>query len=191
MHHRRKLVLTLGALLLSAPLLSSCGFNYGTDRINTTTNAVTNRDKDVDVVGAVLIAQAPGSATLSAQMVNNSRTESVELRTVTSSDPEVVLTTSTVEPFEIAAARGSSVADAGGVRIEGDFMAGSFLPLQLGFSNGDEVVVRVPVVRACGPYTDLDDAPAVTAEGAPAEAEEGAAAPADAYTCDEPMYDSE
>ena len=183
MHHRRKLVLTIGALVLSVPALSSCGFNSGTDRVNTTTNAVTNRDKEVDVVGAVLTAAAPGSATLSAQLVNISRTEATELRTVASGDPEFAITTNEIVPFEIGPGQGVSIAEAGGVRVDGEFIAGNFVTLQLGFSTGDEVLVQVPVVRACGEYADLDDAPA-TAEAEAAEA-------TDAYSCDEPMYAAE
>ena len=182
MHHDRRLALTVGALLLTAPVLTGCGFNYATDRVNTTTNATFNRDKAVDVTGAQLIAEAPGSGSLNARLVNNSD-EPTELVSVAGAGDDV-LTSSTVEASEIAVRGVVNVQDIGeGVRIEGDFGAGDFVAVALTFSNGDEVVLDVPVVRACDAFEGLDTAPAVETETEAVEAE--------AYSCEAPESHSE
>lgn len=180
MHHHRRLALTVGALLLTAPVLSSCGFNYATDRVNTTTNATFNRDKSVDVIGAQIIAESPGSGSLQARLINNSD-EATELVSVAGVG-DVVLTSSTIEAFEIGVREAVNAENiGGGVRIDGDFIAGDHVPLALTFANGDEVVLDVPVVRACDFYEGLDTAPAVET----AESAEGADE-AEAYSCEAP-----
>jgi copper(I)-binding protein len=40
--------------------------------------------------------------------------------------------------------------------MTGDFKAGDFIRLTLGFSNGDRVTLHVPVVANAGNYADLD-----------------------------------
>ncbi|GEP36385.1 hypothetical protein NPS01_00480 [Nocardioides psychrotolerans] len=186
MHHHRKLALTVGALVLSAPVLTGCGFNYATNRVNTTTNATFNRDKAVDVVGAQVVAEGPGSGSLYARLVNNSPA-GTELVSVAGSG-DTVLTVSTIESFVLGAREGVNVENVGGgVRLTGDFIAGDHIPVALTFSNGDEVVLDVPVVRACGFYEGLDNAP-------PAEdtAGEGTAATeTELYSCEAPEEHSE
>lgn len=181
MHHHRKLALTVGALVLSAPVLTGCGFNYATDRVNTTTNATFNRDKAVDVIGAQVIAEAPGSGSLHARLVNGAST-GTELVSVAGSG-DTVLTSSTIESFVIGPREGVNVESVGGgVRLSGDFIAGDQIPVAFTFSNGDEVVLDVPVVRACDFYEGLDTAPEV--EGA-------AAAEGEPYSCEAPEEHSE
>lgn len=172
MHHRRTLVLAVGAVLLATPALSSCGFNYATDRINTTQHGATNRDKSVDVLAAVIIAEQPGSGTLSARLVNND-SEATELSSIEGAE----LTVSAIEPTEIAAGRALAVSDLGeGIRIDGDFIAGDFVSLTMTFANGDQVALDVPVVKACDVYAEVEQAPAI-ASGESAGA-------AEAYSCE-------
>lgn len=164
MHHRRTLVLAVGALLLATPALSSCGFNLATDRVNTTQHGATNRDKAVDVLAAVIIAEQPGTGTLSARLVNNSDgpTELTEI-----AGAEATLSFSSIEPTEIAAGRAVAVADLGeGIRVDGDYQAGEIVPLTMTFSNGDQVTLDVPVVKACDVYADVEQAPPVESETA-------------------------
>jgi hypothetical protein len=178
MPHRRTLALAVGALLLATPALSSCGFDLATDTVNTTQHGATNRDKSVDVLAAVIIAEQPGSGTLSAQLVNNSG-EATELSTIEGS--EDTLSVSTIEPTEIPTRGAIAAADLGdGIRVEGDFAAGEFVSLTMTFSNGDQVALDVPVVRACGVYAEVEQAPAVETEGE--EAAESTSA--EAYSCE-------
>lgn len=171
MHQRRTLALAVGALLLATPVLSSCGFNYATDRINTTQHGATNRDKAVDVLAAVIIAEQPGSGTLSARLVNND-SEPTELASIEGSEISV----SDIEATEIVAGGAVAVADLGeGIRIDGDFTAGEVVPLTMTFANGDQVSLDVPVIRACGVYAEVEQAPAVGT---------GEASGAEAYSCE-------
>jgi len=183
MHHHRRLALTVGALLLTAPVLTGCGFNYATDRVNTTTNATFNRDKAVDVIGAQVIAEAPGSGSLHARLINHADAPT-ELVSVAGAG-DVVLTSSAVEPFEIGVRDAVNVENIGpGVRVEGDFVAGGSIPVTLTFSNGIEVVLDVPIVRACDFFEGLDTAPAIEAGDSAASGGAAAETEAEAYSCE-------
>jgi copper(I)-binding protein len=184
MHHRSKLVLAVGALLLATPALSSCGFNLATDRVNTVQHGGTNRDGSVDVLAAVIVSGTTGSGTLSARLVNNTD-EPAELVGVSSSGvPE--LTATAVEPTEIAAHGALALADVGdGVRLEGDFERGDVVDVVFELGSGERVDVEVPVVRECGFYDGLDSAPAASDEGAEgAEPTQGASDEAEAVSCE-------
>ena len=63
MHTRRSLRLVAGALVLALPLLSSCGFGKATDRVYTQAAGTNNRDADVHVLSAVIVAAQPDSGT--------------------------------------------------------------------------------------------------------------------------------
>ena len=75
MQLRRSFALTAAALALTAPALTSCGFDYATDRYYTPANGANNRDGVVDVLGAVVVSTEPGSGTFVASLSNNSTTE--------------------------------------------------------------------------------------------------------------------
>ena len=66
-----RLLAAAGALLLAAPVLSSCGFNYATDRPYTPAAGTNDQDGDVDVLGAVVVSAEDGSGTLIATFSNN------------------------------------------------------------------------------------------------------------------------
>src|SRR5690349_21028610 len=87
---RRNIALALGVLVLAAPVLSSCGFDYATDRVNTVASGVNNRDKTVDVLGAVVVAAQPDSGTFIATLSNNSQTKSASLTSITGSGGNTV-----------------------------------------------------------------------------------------------------
>jgi hypothetical protein len=189
MHLRRNIALAAGALLLAAPVLSSCGFNYATDRVNTPGAGVNNRDKTVDVLNAVIVAAQPNSGTFIATFSNNSATEAASFTNLTGAAGNT-LTADDFDPIEIPAAGAVNLATAGGVRVSGTFIAGNFLPVTIGFDNGESVVMNIPVVTACNEFEGLDDAPTVvpltpsstaspTEEASPTEA-------ASPYTCDTP-----
>ncbi|WP_193610560.1 hypothetical protein [Nocardioides lijunqiniae] len=172
MHHRSKLVLAVGALLLATPALSSCGFNLATDRINTVQHGGTNRDASVDLLAVVIVSATDGSGTLSGRIVNSSE-DATELSAVTALDDESV-STGEIASVEVPSGAAVAMADLGdGVRVEGDFAAGDIIDLTFEFTNGEQVEVEVPVVRECGYYADLDSAPTV-GEGGPAEPSESA-----------------
>ena len=60
-----------GALVLAAVTLSSCGFNYATDKVYTPAEGVNNRDSRVDVLNAAIVATEDGKGTFVASLSNN------------------------------------------------------------------------------------------------------------------------
>ena len=72
MQTRRSPRLVAGALVLALPLLGSCGFNKATDQEYTQAAGINDRDGDVDVLSAVIVAAQPDSGTFVASLSNNS-----------------------------------------------------------------------------------------------------------------------
>ena len=62
----------VGALLLTAALSSSCGFELGTDRIYTPANGANDRDGEIDVLSAQVVSPEPGTGVFIASLCNNS-----------------------------------------------------------------------------------------------------------------------
>jgi hypothetical protein len=170
MQLRRSFALTAAALALAAPALTSCGFDAATDRYYTPANGANDRDGDVDVLGALVVSSEPGSGTFIASFSNNSTTEAASLTELGPGDGGDV-TAADFEPVEIKAGSLVNLADPpAGLRLTGDFEAGDFVSVALGFDNGERTVVEVPVVDDSGNYEGLD-APAAS-EGA-TDAESG------------------
>ena len=183
MHHRSKLVLAVGALLLATPALSSCGFNYATDRVNTVQHGGANRDGSVKVLAAVIISGTQGSGTLSGRLVNNSD-EPAELVGV-SAGGDVELSVGEVEPTEIVARGALALADVGdGIRVEGDFVPGDVIDVAFELDSGDSIDVEIPVVRECHFYDGLDDAPSASPSGGASAAAGSESATGAEVSCD-------
>ena len=72
---RRTLALATCVLAVCAPVLTSCGFDYATDRIYTPATGVNNREASVDVLGAVIVSAEEGSGIFVASFANNSTEE--------------------------------------------------------------------------------------------------------------------
>jgi hypothetical protein len=181
MHLRRNIALTAGALVLAAPVLSSCGFNYATDRTNTNAAGVNSHAKTVDVLGAVIVAAHPNSGTFIATLSNNMMTEPATLTDLTGAEGNT-LTAQSFDPIEIPPGGAVNLATVGGPRVDGTFEAGQFLPVTLTFDSGETVVMDIPVVAACDEYAGLDAAPTASATSTT-----GAATPsaeASTYSCD-------
>jgi hypothetical protein len=163
MQRRRSLRLLAGALVLSVPLLSSCGFSKATDSVYTPAEGTNNRDGQVDVLSAVIVAAQPDSGTFIATMSNKDSLdahslESVELAT----DDDHDLTFDDVtDPVEIPARGFVNLADDDqGIVVTGTFEAGQFVSLTLSFDNGEPVTMNVPIVFACDEWEGLDDSAA-------------------------------
>ena len=60
-----------GVLVLATATLSSCGFNYATDKVYTPAEGVNNRDSRVDVLNAAIVATEDGKGTFVASLSNN------------------------------------------------------------------------------------------------------------------------
>lgn len=156
MHLRRNIALTAGALVLAAtPLLSSCGFNYATDRVYTPATGVNDRDASVDVLGAVIVSAQDDSGTFIASFANNKALDPASVESMAGGQGSNL----TVEPFspvKIPAGGLVNLATAGGFHVSGSFKAGDFVPVSITFGSGETVDLQVPVVTDDGYYAGLD-----------------------------------
>ena len=155
MHLRRTLALATCVLAVSAPVLTSCGFDYATDRIYTPAAGVNNRDASIDVLGAVIVSSEEGSGTFIASFANNSTEEPGNVEALEGVD-QTQLTAAEFAPVEVPPAGLVNLADEGGIEVNGEVAAGEFVPVALQFGTGERVQLDVPVVTNCGAYEGLD-----------------------------------
>ena len=164
-HSRRTLRFTFGALLLAtAAALSSCGFDYATDRVNTLTAGTFDRSADVDILNAVVVSEYPGSGTLLGLLAQ--RADVDEPGVLTSVTTNVSEEPPEFEPVQVPVGGSVQLSEAG-IRIDGDYEAGDFIDVTFTFENGEEVVLGVPVMAPCHEYEGLDDAPGGPSSGDP------------------------
>jgi hypothetical protein len=159
MQLRRSFALTAAALALTAPALTSCGFDAGTQRVYTPANGVNNREGEVDVLGAVVVSTQEGSGTFIASLSNNSTTEPASLTEIAPAAGGDV-TAADFQPVEVKADSLVNLAEPpADIKLTGDFKSGDFVELALGFDNGERTVVEVPVVDNSGYFEGLDGEP--------------------------------
>ena len=153
MQFRRSFALTIAAVALATTGLSSCGFDNATDREYTPGVGTNDRDGTVDVLSAVVVSTAPGSGTFVASLSNGDETADVTLTDLGLTDGTPV----ELEPLVVTAGSLVNLAEpAADLKLTGEFEAGDFVEVALGFDNGERVVLDVPVVDNGGYYADLD-----------------------------------
>ncbi|GAA4673390.1 hypothetical protein [Nocardioides nanhaiensis] len=180
---RHTLRLAAIGVLVSAPLLASCGFDEATNRINQITAGTTVHADEVTLSNVVIVSEEEGSGTLHGLVASRNADDvitltGVEGEGVTATDGEIEL-----EPY------GRGQLEEAGLRIDGEPVApGRVLPMTFVFDDGSEVPVDVFVKRACGQYTGLDDAPSADLEIAPSAGAEPADEAVEQVPCpvDEP-----
>jgi copper(I)-binding protein len=137
---------TAAAVLALAVPLSSCGFDYATDRDYTPAGGANNREGDVDILSAVVVSAADGSGTFVASLSNND-TDTEQTFTGVSGDEGASIEAAEFDPITIPAGGLVNLADpAADVVLTGDFAAGDFVPLAVDFGSGERVTMKVPVV---------------------------------------------
>ena len=188
---RRSAALAAAALVLTGTL-SSCGFDLATNRVNTISSGINDRDGEVDVLGAVIISGAPDTGVFVATLSNANPALSISLTGLAGD----VTTAESLEPLPVASLGSVSLFETGGVPLSGDIGLGDFVSVDLTFDSGQTSTLNIPVVRPCFEYDpakfpnlDLPSAAgeAPTDEGTADEAagsEEGAATQeTDPYSC--------
>ena len=149
---------TAAAVLALAVPLSSCGFDYATDRDYTPAGGANNRDGVVDVLSAVVVSAAEGSGTFVASLSNNDAADEKTLTGV-SGDEGTTITAAEFEPIAIDAGGLVNLAEpAAGIVLTGEFEAGDVLPLTVDFGNGERITLNVPVVADDTGYWEGMDA---------------------------------
>lgn len=174
MHPRRSAAIAAGALLLAAPVLSSCGFDYQTDQVNTISAGVNNRDGDVDVLGGVVIAGQPDAGVFVASLANNNDDDEDSLVSLGGGEAGQLASISQVGPIPVPPGGAVSLLEEGGIAVQGSFGAGDFVTVTLGFESGQTTTLDVAVVRPCYQYADKVDQPVTSS---------AAAEDASAYSC--------
>ena len=155
MQHRL-LVSAATVVALAAPL-SSCGFDYATDRVYTPGSGANNREGGVDVLSAVVVSATEGSGTFVASLSNNSSDSEATFTAVAGQDATV--TAAEFEPVTIPAGGLVNLAEpAADIVLTGEFTAGDVVPLTVDFGNGERVSLNVPVVANDTGYWEGMDA---------------------------------
>lgn len=146
------------ALVVAATALTSCGFDYATDRDYTPGEGVSNRDAMVDVLSAVIVSGQQGSGTFVASFANNETDKEASVTGLSGSTSDGgALKFDTFSPITVPAGGLVNLATDGGVSVTGDIEAGDFVDLTVTFGDGDSVDMKVPTVANCGDYAGLDD----------------------------------
>ena len=153
----RPLAIAAAVLALAAPL-SSCGFDYATERDYTPGSGANNRDGVVDVLSAVVVSGADGSGTFVASLSNNDNAEAQTFTGLSAGDAATV-EVAEFEPVEIVAGGLVNLAEPPAeIVLTGEFTAGDVVPLAVDFGNGERVMLNVPVVPDDSGYWEGMDA---------------------------------
>lgn len=170
------------ALVPAAATLSSCGFDYPTDRVNTIAAGANNRDHSVDALGIRVLATAKGEGFLIGALANN-LDDDAALESVSS--PDGTAQAADFEAIEVAGRGTVNLETVDPINLTGDFTAGDVITLDLTFSTGDTASLDVPVVKNCFQYTQVPT-PEAQAEGGRGDAgeEAGEAAAEEAHADD-------
>ena len=152
----RSFATAAAALALAAPL-TSCGFDYATERTYTPAGGANNREGVVDVLSAVVVSGAEGTGTVVATLSNNDDVEEQTFTGISGSDDAI-------EPaeFEAVAVPANGLVNLAeppaDIILTGDFTAGNFVSLSFDFGNGESIPLNVPVVPDDSGYWEGMDA---------------------------------
>ena len=152
-----RLLTAAGVLLLAAPVLTSCGFDYATDRPYTPGAGTNAKDATVDVLGAVVVSAQDGSGTLIASFSNNAANADATVTEIAGSGDDTDLQVGGFQPIAIPAGGLVNLADAETpITITGDYDTGEFLSLKFTFADGGTATLDVPSLADCYEYAGLD-----------------------------------
>lgn len=150
----RRSVRLASATVLLAATLSACGFNPATDRVNTISHGVNDRDMDVDILGALFVSSVSGQGTFQGNLVNNTDTDNA-LSSITLGEgegAEEILE----DQVDIPAKEGVNLEETALKATSPELIAGRFITVNLTFDNGDQATMDVPVMAACYEFEGLD-----------------------------------
>ena len=150
----RPLVTAAAVLALAAPL-TSCGFDYATDRVYTPAAGANDRSTAVDVLGAVIVSGQEGSGTFIASFANNDQEISQTVDSLAGAG-ETTLEVDEFDPIEIEPGQLVNLAVDGGINVTGEFGPGDFITVAIGFGNGETSTLDIPVVPPCDEFEGLD-----------------------------------
>ena len=172
---RRRIAAT--ALATTALLtLGACGtsFNAQTSKVYQAAVGADHRG-ELDVMNTQLVANDDGSATLSASIVNNTKTEQkLESVTATTLSGEELPVTGAPETLKLLPDVGTivgAVASPSGFWVSKGAEAGHYVRLTLTFDNAAPVTIEAPVVTRTAEYDSVATAPAPEPTPTPTDTE--------------------
>jgi len=188
---RRKLALAAGLLCLGAPVLSSCGFDYATDRPNVISNGgfhVTGEGMRVLATRIVADDSHRGIfiATIALNPTANPVTAVPTAPTLTGlsarQDSSYQVNVKSFKPIAVSDTGAVNLADpsVGGIQLTGDFQAGTSIPMTLTFSDGEVISVQTPVVTQCHEFASVAPQPQAGSTAGAVPTDGSTAAP---YNC--------
>jgi len=162
----RKLALAAGLVCLAAPVLSSCGFDYATDRPNVISNGgFAVSPTGMRVLATRIVADTSNRgvfiATLALNPTANPAVVAPRAPTLTGlgtrPDSPYTMTAAKFSPIAVTDTGAVNMADpaVGGIPVTGDFKAGSMIPVTLTFSDGEKISVQTPVVTQCHEFASV------------------------------------
>jgi len=170
MLRRRSTAATAVTLLLAAPVLSSCGFNYDTNNVTTISAGINDRDGNIDILGAVIVADEDDRGVFAATLTSNTNPTAAEIASgdvgqdalvglsagnspSDGDDAEAdIKVIGNVDPITIQPPEAINLFAEGGIPVEGDFRAGDVVPVQLTFQSGQVSNLQVTVQSFCHQY---------------------------------------
>lgn len=162
----RKLALAAGLVCLAAPVLSSCGFDYATDRPNVIANGgFALGQNGMRVLATRIVADTSNRGVFIATLALNPTANPAVVASrapqltalSTRSDSPYTMTAGSFSPIAVTDTGAVNMADpsVGGIPVTGDFKAGSMIPVTLTFSDGEKVSVQTPVVTQCHEFASV------------------------------------
>ena len=162
----RKLALAAGLVCLATPVLSSCGFDYATDRPNVISNGGFDQTgSGMRVLATRVVADSNDHGVFIATIALNPTADAAAdakkapklVGLAASSASSSQLTASSFSPIAVTSTGAVNLGDpsVGGIPVTGDFEAGAIIPITLTFSDGEKITVQTPVVTQCGDYASV------------------------------------
>jgi hypothetical protein len=148
------------AVLAAAPVLSSCGVNFGaqTDQVYQPGTGVDDRSGSVDVINALIVSGDDGSGTVVAGLVNNDEQNPDTLKDVAGAGDDGSVAVQVAGPTRIDAGGLLNLAKDGGITVSGkQVKPGTFVTITFSFDRGAAVTLDLPVVSnaVTGDYDEV------------------------------------
>ena len=162
-----RLLASVGAVALAASL-SSCGFDYATDRVYDVAAGTTNRDAAVDVLSAVIVSAQQGSGTLITSFSNNDHAKSAKVTDIAPGAQSSVQVEG-FSPITVPAGGLVNLAEAGTPVVvkASNLQSGDFETLKFTFGDGSSENLDIPVVWACNEWQGLDSSGSSSSSSSP------------------------
>lgn len=142
------------AVVLAAPMLSSCGVSFGaqTDQVYNPSAGVDDQSGTVDVLNALVVSGADGSGTVVATLVNKDQQNVDRLRTVSGAGPDSNLTVNVAGKTTIPAGGLLNLATSSSITARDKrIVPGNFVKITFSFDRAQAITVDVPVFSASNP----------------------------------------